>query len=124
MDGGASVLLAEDEPLVRMATALALREEGFKVLEAEHAGAALAILEARAHSVHVLCTDVHMPGPMDGVELAHHTSSSWPWIALLVVSGRALDRTLPRNGLFLPKPYEHEHIIDHIHRLVGSRIAH
>ena len=124
MHNGASVLLAEDELLVRMSTAMALREEGFKVLEAEHAGAALAILEAHAHGVHVLCTDVHMPGPMDGMELAHHTSNSWPWIGLLVVSARALDRALPRNSRFLPKPYEHEHIIDHIRHLVGSRIAH
>ena len=122
MDCRASVLLAEDELLIRVASALALRDEGFEVLEAEHAGTALAILEARARSVHVLCTDVHMPGSMDGVELAHHTSRTWPWIALLVVSARALDRALPRNSRFLPKPYEHEHIIGHIRQLLGSRI--
>jgi two-component system, response regulator PdtaR len=124
MDCRASVLLAEDELLIRVASALALRDEGFEVLEAEHAGTALAILEARAPSVHVLCTDVHMPGPMDGVELAHHTSRTWPWIALLVVSARALDRALPRNSRFVPKPYEHEHIIRHIRQLVGSGIRH
>lgn len=123
MDGRVSVLLAEDELLVRLASALALRDHGFEVLEAEHAGTALAILEARASSVHVLCTDVHMPGPMDGVELAHHTSRTWPSIALLVLSARPLDRALPKNSRFLPKPYEQEHIIGHIRQLVGSRIA-
>ena len=123
MDCQASVLLAEDETLVRMASALALRDEGFEVLEAEHAGTALAILEARAPSLHVLFTDVHMPGPMDGVELAHHTSRTWPWISLIVVSARALDRALPGNSRFLPKPYEHEHVIHHIHQMLGSRIA-
>jgi CheY-like chemotaxis protein len=124
MDCRVSVLLAEDETLVRIALALALRDEGFEVLEAEHAGTALAILTARAASLHVLCTDVHMPGAMDGLELAHHTSRTWPWIALIVVSARALDRAPPGNSRFLQKPYEHEHVMGHIRQLLGSRIPH
>ena len=122
MIAAASVVLAEDEPLIRMMSAMALREEGFEVLEAEHAGTALDILKARACTVHLLFTDVQMPGPMDGVELAHHTSCSWPWIALLLVSARALDRPAPAGSRFLSKPYEHAHVVGHIRELLEPRL--
>ncbi len=117
----AAVVLAEDEPLIRMVSAMALREEGFEVLEADHAGTALDILAARACTVHLLFTDVHTPGPMDGVDLAHHTSCSWPWIALLLVSARELDRPVPAGSRFLSKPYEHAHVVGHIRELLESR---
>ena len=56
------VVVAEDELLIRMAVAESLAEAGFVVLEAEHAEKALAILSLEAHDVHVLFTDVRMPG--------------------------------------------------------------
>lgn len=43
-----------------------LRDEGFEVMEAEHAQAALDILESHGRRIHVLFTDIHMPGTMDG----------------------------------------------------------
>jgi CheY-like chemotaxis protein len=36
--------------------------------------------------IHVLFTDIHMPGAMDGLALAHHTAKNWPKIALLITS--------------------------------------
>jgi CheY-like chemotaxis protein len=60
------VLLAEDEELLRMVSAEALRDEGFEVMEAEHAEAALKSLHAKASDIHVLFTDIQMPGTMDG----------------------------------------------------------
>ena len=58
-----------------------------KVMEAEHAEAALKSLHAKASDIHVLFTDIQMPGTMDGLALAHHTAQNWPWIALLITSG-------------------------------------
>jgi DNA-binding NtrC family response regulator len=115
------VVLAEDEPLVRMAAAQALQDEGFDVREAEHAESALSILQAHSSSVHVLFTDVQMPGAMDGVALAHHTAKCWPWIGLLIASGGArIDRiTLPPASRFLMKPYEHGHAAGHIRDLAA-----
>ena len=58
-------------------------------IEACDADEAVAILETRSDIVLVL-TDVNMPGPMDGLKLAHAVRSRWPRIKIIVVSGRGL----------------------------------
>jgi two-component system, response regulator PdtaR len=109
------VLVVEDESVIRMAAAAILQDEGFGVLEAEHADAAKTLLEAQAGDVHVLFTDIHMPGEMNGSQLAHHTSWRWPWIAIIITSGRGTPRwtDLPEGCRYLPKPYQHEHLIEY-----------
>jgi CheY-like chemotaxis protein len=72
------VLVAEDEELVRLVIVQALLDEGFEVMEAEHAEAALIVLGSHGRRIHVLFTDIQMPGTMDGLALAHHTSKHWP----------------------------------------------
>jgi CheY-like chemotaxis protein len=101
------VLVVEDEPLVRMTAADELDEAGFRVLEAMNADEALKVLEARYDEVQVLFTDVHMPGSMDGMELAEQVHQRWPHILLLISSGRAQPDPdeIPDHGRFLPKPY-------------------
>ncbi len=81
------VLIVEDEPLIRMYAADLLEEDGFDVVEATTARAALAILEQRNGDVSALFTDVDMPGDMNGLELAGIVYSRWPHIAILVTSG-------------------------------------
>src|ERR1041384_6157771 len=63
-----SVLVVDDEPLVRMLTVQVLEEAGFKVEEAAQAQDALNHIDG--HSIAVLVTDIHMPGEMDGRSLA------------------------------------------------------
>src|SRR3954464_7370981 len=116
------VLVVEDEELVRLVIAEVLRDEGFEVMEVEHAEAALAILQVHAARIHVLFTDIQMPGTMDGLALAHHTAKHWPRIALLITSARPPpDRAaLPKNSRFLPKPYQHHHVVRHIRELAAA----
>jgi len=116
------VVIAEDEVLIRMAAADALRDEGFAVMEAQHAEDALGILQAHASSLQVLFTDIHMPGAMDGLALAHHTARTWPWIALLITSGRARPEgaSLPARSCFLTKPYSHHHVVNHIREMTAA----
>lgn len=116
------VVIAEDEPLIRMVVAQLLADEGFKVWEAEHAEGALAILEAEAAGVHVLFTDVWMPGAMDGLALSHHVKAHWPWIGLLVTSAHAAltEADLPEGGRFLPKPYHHCNVVQHVRELAEA----
>ena len=100
------MLVAEDEPLVRMLAVDILEEEGFTVVEASTASAALALLEKRS-DVTALFTDIDMPGGMNGLELASVVHERWPDVALVVTSGvfrPAADR-LPDEGVFLQKPY-------------------
>ena len=113
------VVIAEDEPLIRAMVAEFLVEEGFRVWEAEHAAEALAILEVEARAVHVLFTDVRMPGDIDGLALSHHVKARWPWVGLLVTSAHTMvaKRELPKGGRFLPKPYRFNHLVRHIREL-------
>ena len=115
------VLLAEDEPLIRMIAVDLLAEDGFDVIEAGHAVEALAVLQQRATSIHVLFTDLHMPGLMDGLALAHHAYQHWPWIGLLMVSSRARPHhtLMPLGGRFMDKPYGIRHMLDHVRDLAG-----
>src|SRR6478736_5887017 len=114
------VLLVEDEPLVRMTAADELEEAGFHVLEAANADVAMAVLEARSDEIQVLFTDVHMPGSMDGMELAEQVHARWPHVRLLISSGYARPGPdeIPDAGRFVPKPYHAATVVRQIHELV------
>ena len=102
----AVVLLVEDEPSQRMCAADIPEDEGFEVIEATTAPAALKILEKR-DDVTALFTDIDIPGGMNGLELAGIVHARWPHIALVVTSGRyrvGADH-LPGDGVFISKPY-------------------
>jgi CheY-like chemotaxis protein len=116
------VLVVEDEELVRFVIIEALRDAGLEVMEAEHAEAALRVLEQYAARIHVLFTDIQMTGAMDGLALAHHTPKNWPGIALLITSARPRpDRAMfPEKSRFLAKPYHHSHVIRHIRELAAT----
>jgi two-component system, response regulator PdtaR len=116
------VLVAEDEELVRMVIVDVLEDEGFEVMHVEHAEAALEILQVHGDRVHVLFTDIQMPGAMDGVALAHHTAENWPKIALLITSARPRPHPskLPAKSRFLAKPYRHHQVIRHIQELAAA----
>jgi CheY-like chemotaxis protein len=117
-----TIVVAEDEVLIRMNAVDFLTEAGFEVIEAGHADEALTILGDQAADIHLLFTDVHMPGTMNGLELAHHARAHWPWIALLVVSGHAKPNTeeLPEGSRFLTKPYDLDQVIGHVRELVAA----
>ena len=116
------VVVAEDEPLIRMETAERLTEEGFEVLEARHSEDAISILEGAADEIHILFTDVRMPGGMDGVALSHHVKAHWPWIGLIVTSAHpeALLGDLPEGCRFVPKPYHPEKVVNHLRELTRA----
>ena len=100
------VLLVEDEPFIRMAAADALEEAGFTVIEAVNAQAAQEVLRHRT-DIRVLFTDVKMPGPMNGLELAAFVRSRWPHICVLITSGHLEPEAglLPQEAVFIAKPY-------------------
>jgi two-component system, response regulator PdtaR len=99
------VLVVEDEPFTRWMAADILSSAGFVVLEAGSAGEALPILEAH-EDVRVVFTDVEMPGPFDGLELARRVGERWPSIGVVITSGRPLYKEkVPETHTFLAKPY-------------------
>jgi CheY-like chemotaxis protein len=102
-----AVLIVEDEPLVRFYAAQIVQEAGFAVIEAANADEAIAILESR-RDIRVVFTDMHMPGSMDGLKLAHAVRDRWPPIKIIVTSGREWvgPHDLPDGGRFFAKPYD------------------
>ena len=116
-------VIAEDEPLLRTLAVEALEDEGFTTLAAENALAALDLCKARPEAIDVLFTDIRMPGPMDGLQLAHRVRERWPWIAIIVVSGNIFvsRHELPDGARFLPKPYDLHRIADTIREMREGR---
>jgi DNA-binding NtrC family response regulator len=116
-----TILVVEDEMLIRMISAEMLEDAGFKVIEAESADEALQILE-RAENVQVLFTDIRMPGSMDGLELAMLVHRRWPNIKLLLTSGhRSLaPNEVPDDGRFVPKPYSLTAVVNEIREMLPT----
>ena len=117
----AVVLLVDDEPLVREIGAALLEDAGYAVIVAEGSKAALLVLEA-GDEIHLLFTDIQMPGELDGLQLARLVRNRWPSIGLLVTSGRpprSLDG-LPPGGRFVPKPYAAADVLRHVEELTGA----
>ena len=114
-----TVLLVEDEPLIRLFIAELLEEAGFRVVEAANAAEALILMEAGLH-VNVLLTDVDMPVGCNGFELAQKVHKSWPDAEILIMSGRQwpADGDLPPGAAFLAKPCPNEAIVSHVHSAV------
>lgn len=106
-----TILVVEDEALIRMVTSDQLQHCGLKVLEAANAKEAMDALAVN-HGVRVVFTDVDMPGGIDGLELAAAIKDRWPPIKIIVTSGRGkVDLSdIPANARFFTKPYDASHI--------------
>jgi CheY-like chemotaxis protein len=121
LDPSPAVLIVEDEPLMRMIAVDILSELGTPSYEAEDGDEALFMLAAHP-GISVMFTDIQMPGGMDGIELARRVHELRPDIGIIVTSGRQRPphSPLPDRGIFLPKPYRAQQLLD----VVGREMAH
>jgi DNA-binding response OmpR family regulator len=123
-----TVLVVEDEVLIRLVIADYLRECGYRVHEAANADEAVAVLEAPEVEVHLVFSDVIMPGSMDGFGLARWVRANHPRVDVVLTSG--IDRsaeiagTLCEAGPLVDKPYEPQGVVDRIKQLLarGGRL--
>ena len=104
-----TVLVVEDDDLVRRSVRAILRRSGYTVLEARSGGDALVVAERHAGGVHVLVTDVVMPN-MGGRELAERLMATRPNLKVLFMSGYTSDEALRQEILdaevpFIQKPF-------------------
>ena len=109
LTGTETILLAEDDEILRPLTKGLLAKLGYTVLEAESAEQALAVAGARQGPIHLLMTDVVMPGA-SGRELARRLAQSRPETRVLYVSGYTDDAIVHHGMLepglnFLQKPF-------------------
>jgi two-component system, response regulator PdtaR len=117
--GRPTVLVVEDDVLLRMDAVDIIRNAGFEAVEAANADEAIAILEARPN-IHVVFTDIQMPGSMDGLKLAKFVKDRWPPIKIVATSGlvKVSREDLPAGGRFLAKPYTPAEVIRTLHELL------
>jgi CheY-like chemotaxis protein len=115
------VLVVEDDLLLRMDAVDIVKSAGFDAVEAGNADEAISILEARP-AIHVVFTDIQMPGSMDGLKLAKFVKDRWPPIRILTTSGRVkiTGNDLPHGGRFLPKPYSPAQVIGTLRELMAD----
>jgi CheY-like chemotaxis protein len=107
--GSETVLLVEDEQSVRASLRSALEHKGYRVLEAANAEEAIRLCEQYAEPIHLLLTDIVMPG-MNGHVLSQHLTSLYPAMRILLISGGDADRgahsaVINTPVAFLPKPF-------------------
>lgn len=118
---GATVIVVEDEAIVRMDIAMSLQDEGFIVLEASNADEALDLLDAHPE-ICLMFTDIDMPGSMDGLKLAAEVRDRWRPVKIIIASGhRQLSHDLlPIDGKFFSKPYEHVSVISAMREMLAQ----
>jgi CheY-like chemotaxis protein len=114
------VLIVEDEILIRMLLADALRQADYDVIEAANADEAFDVLHT-APCPDVLVTDVRMPGAVDGFELAAYVRRTKPDLRVIITSGHAgPNAAIGLADVFLPKPYELGAIVERIRALTET----
>ncbi len=112
-----TVLLVDDEPLVRASTADMLVEMGFEVVEADSGADALALIDTRVPDL--VITDHLMPG-LSGTDLALILAAERPGLPVLIVSGYAELDGLPADLPRLTKPFRQADLAE---RIAGLRPA-
>ena len=117
----ATVLVVEDEMVLRMKAVDIVEDAGFTAVEAVNADEALAILESRS-DISILFSDIQMPGSMDGLKLAHAVHERWPAIKIILVSGQVKlgDTEKPANSRFFGKPLKVKQMIAELQEMVGT----
>lgn len=101
--------------MVREVIQTELEDAGYEVVVAENADVAIGILEAPS-DIHLVFTDIDMPGSMDGLKLAACVRDRWPpvhiIITIIITTGKDKPRQIPVNALFTPKPYVVQTVVD------------
>jgi CheY-like chemotaxis protein len=111
-----TVLVVEDELLIRLHVADTFRDRGFEVIEAGDAAAALSVLKAKA-PVDAVFSDVSLPGNMDGFALARWIRNHLPQVPVVLTSGEVTAdhaQAVSREEPFFAKPCDYDHVADFI----------
>jgi two-component system cell cycle sensor histidine kinase/response regulator CckA len=123
--GTGTVLLVEDEPMVRTVAERALTRHGYKVISADNGEEALDIL-AREEEIALLVSDVVMPG-MDGPAMVREARKSRPQLPILFISGYAEEQLRKSIDLdkvaFLPKPFSVQELAEAARRALETKPA-
>lgn len=115
-----TVLVVEDEALIRLSAAEALRSAGFSVIEAATGDEAMVFLR-RFTTVDLVFTDIQMPGSIDGLGLAQFVRQTIPHLKIIVTSGYAPNWPSPQLAdAFIGKPYALDRMVERVNELLRT----
>jgi CheY-like chemotaxis protein len=122
--GQDTILVVEDDVLVRMPISQYLRDCGYKVIEAANAEEAMTVLSHKETTIDLVFTDIEMPGAVDGFGLAQWVRQHRPGLEVLLAG--TLPRTVQQAKELceegpVPKPYDAQAVHDHIRQLLAAR---
>jgi len=117
-DNGKTLLLVDDEDIVREIIAEHLRDIGYRVLEADSAPAALRIIQTGAR-IQMLISDVGLPGDMDGRQVAELVLKRHPDLPVILITGYAFGE--PISGVeVIRKPFLPDALADAVRTKLGD----
>lgn len=120
-----TVLIVEDEALIRIALSDYLQECGFKILEAVNGEEAVKIIEGAHVTIDLVFSDVAMPGAIDGFALARWVRTHRPGLPIVLTSGdsrkAAAARDLCERESFLAKPYDLARVVAEIRAILSAK---
>lgn len=114
-----TVLLVDDEDMVRHVTRRMLELGGYDVLEADSAAQALAVLQELHSAIQLLVSDIQMPG-MSSVQLAEQIEGEWPGIPILLISGHAGEHAVHIKHPVLGKPFTMQALLRKVTEILGN----
>ncbi|HWD92790.1 MAG TPA: response regulator [Verrucomicrobiae bacterium] len=108
---GETILVVEDDVAVRELACMALRKQGYRLIQAAHGPEAIEVWKKSPGQVDLLLTDMVMPNGMSGGELAKDLMTRNPKLKIIYTSGYSpeilkQDSILAQGINFLPKPYD------------------
>lgn len=115
-----SILVVEDDSLLRMAAVDLVEEAGYDVVEAADAVQAIAILQGDA-DIALVFSDIDMPGGMDGIRLVAFIHERWPRIQTILTSGKfaTAPDSLSADSLFFTKPYVESKLVEAFRKMIA-----
>jgi two-component system cell cycle sensor histidine kinase/response regulator CckA len=123
---GYTVLVVDDEEAVRRLAVRMLTWTGYQALEARHGREALVTIEQHSGPIHLVLTDIKMPG-MNGRELGRHVERRWPGKPILYMSGFPSEvfqgGLLEAGAPFLAKPFTQEDLAAKVRELLEGRVS-
>ncbi len=117
---GATILVVDDELLLRLHTTDVLADDGYASEHASSADEAMGLLQA--HGYAAVVTDIQMPGELNGLDLAWAVEAHWPDVGVVITSGTYLPypEEIPPRARFVAKPWRDETLLQAVREVITS----
>jgi signal transduction histidine kinase/CheY-like chemotaxis protein/HAMP domain-containing protein len=126
--GSETILVAEDEMVLREMACEFLKDSGYRVLEAASGREAIRVWQQHRGEIDLLLTDMKMPEGMSGLDIAEHMLAEQPGLRIIFTSGYSDDVVSPEilersNGRFLAKPYTYADLVRQVRECLDHQPA-